>query len=235
MSRQEARASRWSKLTPLTPTPHTEMAPPPLTQVTPTIQDIYRIVREVEGKRVEAKYLTTGASNAFGTSAFTYSSVVDVPQGSTDSQRIGDVVEPERLHFECHFQSQVASGNSDEVIRLVIFQWKPQFSLQPPTSTVLFKNDPFSTSITPFSEFIKDARSSFIVLYDKKIVMIPKTERQGVALAFHVKLSRALKDIQYVAGSTTDATNKIFICSACTTSVTPPTFTWRSQFEYWDQ
>jgi len=87
----------------------------------------------------EAKYLISGATNVFGTAAYTYSSVVDVPQGTGDSARIGDVLEPARLHFVIHLVRNPATSNVDEVIRIVIFQWRPQFSLQPPTSAVFGK------------------------------------------------------------------------------------------------
>jgi len=229
------RTQRFAKLQPLYPSSETEKVQPDKL-VLITHSDVQKMITSALNKDREAKYLISGATNVFGTAAYTYSSVVDVPQGTGDSARIGDVLEPARLHFVIHLVRNPATSNVDEVIRIVIFQWRPQFSLQPPTSAVLWKNDPIASAVTPFSEWIKDARSSFIVLYDRRFVMtgLTATTEGARVITFHVNLRRALKQLQYVAGSTTDATNKIFIGTCSSTATTPPVLTWRAQFSYWD-
>jgi len=234
-SRSQLRAARFAKLQPLYASADTEKVNPDKL-VLITHSDVQHMITAALRRDREAKYLTSGGTNVFGTTSFTYSSVCDVPQGTGDSARIGDVLEPFRLHFILHLVRNPATSNVDEVIRIVVFQWKPQFSLQAPTSNVLWKNDPIASAVTVFSEWIKDARSSFIVLFDRRVLMtgLTATTEGARAIAFHVHLRKALKEVQYVAGSTTDATNKIFIGTASSTATTPPVLTWRAQFSYWD-
>lgn len=229
-------------LIPLVPTANTEFAKVPEQKLEYiTREEIRHMIDKAVAAVQEPKYLLASGTNAFGSVTYTYSSLTDVPQGNTDVTRIGDFIQPRHIHLTINIVRNPATANVGEVLRIVVFQFLPQFSLQPPTSNVLWKNDPSTGNITPFSEWIKDASSSIRILYDSihhprvnVMTGLTATTEGYKELSFHVSLDRAIKHIQYVNGSTTDATNKIFIGTCSNTNTTPPSLTWRSQFTFWD-
>jgi len=100
--------------------------------------------------------ITVGGSAYFQATPFLISSI---SQGSLDTNRIGDVVKPTHIHFalNAYYSSVIA------VVRLIIFEWRVDTNVLPPTLTYLLEDVSYPTT----SEFSRDNKEKYRVLFDK--------------------------------------------------------------------
>jgi hypothetical protein len=184
----------------------------------------------------EKKYLMTGSSGACTVSP-AWISCTDVPQGTTDSSRIGDNIRIRSIHLKLEFVKNIAMVGVVDYCRIMVIQTHSQFSVAPPTNSQLFLNDPIAAAIDYRSEWIVDGRSTFTVLYDHVITLpgIPTNDKAAFRREFFAPVRRAKKQIQFINASTTDAAGKIFIGVCSNLSATNiPNYAWTTKFNYDD-
>lgn len=198
-------------------------------------QEVSRIARTMVIRQAEKKYITTGAFGATS-AAYQITSLCDIPQGLTDSNRVGDAVR--LLSMECFLsvEANLLSGLVAHYVRVKIFQFMPQFSVAPPSGTNTQLNDPIPTAVTHRSPWIVDGREMIKPLHDEIIVIGNPTSGTPSAMAklFNVNFAPAKKEIEYLAGSTTDGWGKIFFGIISSSGTTPPNFAFTSKLVYTD-
>jgi len=203
-----------------------------------TKQQVRQMIRSERG-RDEIKYVTTGITLTFASATLQITSVSDIAQGTTDITRIGDKLRPKALSLKLSIVRNPLTSNIVEFVRVCVIQWHPQFSLQPPTATTLFLNDPATATITPFSEWIVDGRSAFVVLFDKLFTMTGLTATTEGALAYFTNVRTTNTPIEFINASATDALHKYYVLYICQTlnvaNTTPPTIVLRTKLDFDDQ
>jgi len=132
-----------------------------------------------------------------------------VPQGSTVSTREGDRIEPTKLivNFDLHYPTI-----NDAVFRLIIFQWKPDNSIDVPSAAkILSITGTIYAHLSPYVQ-TSTLRSKFKVLYDKTFA-----NKNGViddVQHYEVDITKfASKYITYTVGSTVSGKNQIYALS----------------------
>jgi len=132
-----------------------------------------------------------------------------VPQGSTDTSRDGDVIIVKRLKFAhsfryCGTNTTTNLSTAENVVRLIVFTWKPFFSDVAPVVSAILQY--YGAAYGPLSALAHDNRNQFTILFDKTFVL------DGFASPFKVvKADLKLNHkIQYKAGSSTNSAGGIF-------------------------
>jgi len=117
-------------------------------------------LRERHVPLAQLKYFDTAYSGGV-TTAPTYFSVSLVPQGVSQSQRIGDFIIAERFEVRGNF----VQTNSDIIssTRLLLFNWLPNTAVLLPGSTSILEN-PGSVTINSFYNY--EGRQEYIVRHD---------------------------------------------------------------------
>lgn len=151
-------------------------------------------------------------------------SLSDVAQGDADTNRDGDQLSLTSIEF----RGYIATGDTTNVLRFIIFQWYPNDSFYPPTASDILLTAA-SGFISPYSH---DGRFQFKILYDRSFSM--STNWQPY-LTFHKYVTKGFRrKIQYNAGGTTGV-NKIYLLLVSDSSAAPhPTISYYSKLNYRD-
>lgn len=182
---------------------------------------------------MERKSFFAGASITAGTT-YVISSVSDIPQGQTDVTRIGDSLQVKNLHLQFIVAPAVAAALVGYV-RVCVFQFTQQFSVNPPTGANTRQADPIG-GVTHLSPWIVDGRAAIRPLYDQMFVL-PDNGVAGqypIYINQRINLSSAKKTITYNNASTTDAWDKIYIGAVSNLAANFPTVRWLTQLDYTD-
>jgi hypothetical protein len=88
-----------------------------------TKQLVRKEVKAMLNQNIMIKYLDSGLLNQNVTAGGAVSALVNVPQGDTQSQRVGDVIFMSRMEFT--FSLEMANADIYATSRIIIFQWFP--------------------------------------------------------------------------------------------------------------
>lgn len=126
-----------------------------------------------------------------------------VPQGTADSQRVGDEIKLKKL--ELFLQYSIASTSRDTMFRAILFRWKQvdNVGVSPVTGDVC------GGILNAYSH---DNRSIVKVLYDSGVRHISDTGNRGLDIHKWINLRQSRIDFQ-LAG--TSGTNHIYLWLAC--------------------
>lgn len=194
-------------------------------------------------KASELKYLSMGNAYApTGTNQFV--SLTDVPQGTTDSARIGDSLTPVSLHIKYQWESSIARAVPSEYLRIYVFQWFPNSVNLAPSGALMFQNDPYAGVVNFRSnlsiDYTAKHAAQFRVIYDKTHCMcgygtstVWNTSMAGI-ISVNISLASVRKTIQYTAASTTDAAGKLYFGYIGSTGTNQCTLTLNSEFHFRD-
>lgn len=160
-----------------------------------------------EHKFLDNVYATPLAIDYAGYAPF---SVSDVPQGTSDTTRVGDQIVPISLEysFMCYYNIINTTTNlnsSMNYLRILIFRWKPFYADVVPTCAKVFTYT--GTKYSAVAPLTHDAINQFDVLLDKSICLDGITHPQKLIKGLiHLK-----SPIQYKAGSTTNGSGGIYL------------------------
>jgi hypothetical protein len=170
---------------------------------------------------LETKYFDTifSASNV-DYAGYTPFSLTDVPQGSSDTSRDGDTLLVKKLTYCVVFTYNATNTTtnlaaSQNVMRFVIFIWKPFFADVAPTAAKVFTYT--STAYSAMGPLTHDGIAQFTVLHDEVFMLdgfsAPNRIRRGV-----IDIN---KKVQYKAGSTTNSAGGIYVAVMSNASAAP--------------
>lgn len=176
---------------------------PHVPQIKPS-RRLKRVIRKVvQGqlvKQVETKYSEfTATASGFDFSGVIYS-LTDIAQGATDQTRNGDELLPTSLDI----RMQLVAGDATQAARFMIVRWLP-YTTGAPSITAILQGT--GSALAPYQSFYHDQRDQFEVLMDKFI----KLDTYHPTFNVRKRLKLAKKMVKYTAGSTTNASNKLFV------------------------
>lgn len=160
------------------------------------------------GQELEKKYFdtfTNSGSNLDWTGLVPIS-LTDIPQGSSDTSRDGDKIQVTSLEWSFFFKYNGSGtlSSTENVVRLLIFAWKPFVSdVAPTVGKVLTYTGTYYSAEGPLTH---DGRGQFVILLDTCFVL-NGINAANMLVKQKLKYSHA---IQYKAGSTTNASGGIF-------------------------
>lgn len=149
-------------------------------------------VKKEINKRIETKYAER-LVNIGGSSFNDFGSVSEImpsiPQGITDSNRVGDKITLTSLSFRI----SLASVNPHSYCRIIVFQWKD--------STIPVSNDILFPTLEWNGYYSKDKRERFNVLMDKTYTLVSGDYRPVLTFYKKVPLKYCRKTLQYISGA----------------------------------
>lgn len=153
---------------------------------------VKRFVKKQINVTKEHKYFDTSFNLQTIPIAGNVDQLSTVPQGNTDTTRVGDKILPTSL--EMNFQFVAVPADVTNYIRHIVFRWKPNtVSVTPAVASILAYA---GTAQSPASPYYHDGRNQFEILYDKMYTFdaynITKVIKETVPLA--------RKTVNFVAG-----------------------------------
>lgn len=165
-----------------------------------------RTVRKIVEKRIrrdtEVKYADFNDSGTGVDFSGTFIRVTNIAQGDSDTTRDGDKLTPVYLNVKW----KVGVGDSTNIMRVIIFQWKQNILSISPTQAYLLAQT--GSALSPISPYNWDTRSNFRVLKDFKVTVDSVNKPQVVGRTF-LKLNK-LEKVAFDAGGT-NGNNQIYI------------------------
>lgn len=150
-------------------------------------------VAKVLNKKVEKKYFDTNNAGVL-TNVSALNKLTGVPQGTTDSQRVGDKLTLKNLQYTL----QMVGSDSYNRFRITIIRWNRDDNADVPTSGRIYQN----LGLTIHSPFNFDSlrKGDFTVLHDKVYYTVLN---QSNALKDIKKYIKVGSGINFNAGGTT--------------------------------
>lgn len=158
-----------------------------------------RFVKNTLAKRVEYKYHTAYYVPSSIPNNGLITNLVDIPQGVLDTERIGDQIRLATITF----RYVVTVGDSFNFLRLIIFQFKANNSLNPGVSAILN-----GTSPTYLSQYSVDNNQIFQILYDRTHRL--DTDDPAKVVIGKCNMKYCKRKLQFQAGSNTIGTGMIY-------------------------
>ncbi len=164
-----------------------------------TKQQVKSMINSKINLSLEHKYFVGNVSN-FTDSTGNVVNMTAIPQGDTDLSRDGDACTFSRLDV----RGVVYGADTTNMIRLVLFQWKPQST---PTLGLIFQDLATWGPITPLTH---DTRDQYHVL-DDRLLATSLNGPNAVSFDFSVPKNRLLKQQCRFQGGTTTGSNLIYL------------------------
>jgi len=192
------------------------------------VKEVHRIIKNDRRLERELKYLlivdqTYGAITYNGTDFV--QCVTQVPQGDTDSERDGDQITLNSLDFRVGIKTGTTTPT---FLRVILFQWKPNTT--PLYTSILL--DQHNTSNAPHTQYNHDQRQQYKILYDTLIEV--DTVAHPAHCVHHVCISGFSPRQQFVAGSTTVATNMLYVLAVADVAANGPQVVFSSKLTFYD-
>lgn len=176
-------------------------------------REVKVMVKSMISSKKELKYfdVVSGTNSTIDWNGSTPTSITDIPQGVSDTNRIGDGVFPVRLRYSVLFKyNQVNTttnlANSCSLLRMLIVRWKPFFTdVAPTVAKIMTYTGTFYAVQAPLTN---DGIDQFTVLADRRVVL-DGISQANVELTGTIKLKNP--SIDYKAGSTTNQSNGIYV------------------------
>lgn len=177
---------------------------------------VARIAKRVVISKLEHKYRDFNINAGFTLDSSTNAQIVsisDVPQSagaSSDITRIGDQITPTSTEvtmlIKAPANDSMAGTIESAVVRCIVFRWHPLVvagTSFPVLADIFTQTAVFGAALGPLNH---DKRNLFNVLYDRTITVY--NTRPAVPIKVMIPLKP--KPIKFIAGSTTDASEKLF-------------------------
>jgi hypothetical protein len=200
-------------------------------------QEVSKIVQKNFSKRVELKYYTFGAQPTVTSGAPVITSLSDIAQGDTDITRNGDRLNMIRLELRYIMKVNLSNLIPANIVRVIIFQWLPNDGTAAPTVSNILTPDGFTGTFTVLSAHNHDGRDMYRIVYDHCHVIVGTgtiySQASGICVDKVVSLAAAIKHVQF-NGSTTNATNKLFVLFLTDATVNQPFVYWNTKLYFRD-
>lgn len=169
-------------------------------------------VKKIVSKEEELKYFLAAQNGVAITSTAAIVPLSSIPQGISDTQRVGDALEYKNLEVRMF----LSIGNPTNLVRIIFFQWFPT-ATTPIATNILLTG--YTGSIDTTSTYSHDYRHDFKVLKDLFCplignltvpVLAPAVYTDTTIRVFHFHLRGFRKQVQF-AGGTTQGSNQLYV------------------------
>jgi len=191
-------------------------------------REIKKLAKRLDQVMLELKYFSL-ADDSYNSISYNgtdfVQTITNVPQGDTDSTRDGDQITLHTIEFRLSIK---VSTTTPAFLRIIMFQWKP--NTIPVYANILF--DKHNTSNAPMASYQHDFRQMYNILYDTLIEV--DTVAHPAHCVHHLQMKGFSPKIQYTAGSTTVATNMIYVIAVSDVLAAGPQVVFYSKVTYYD-
>jgi hypothetical protein len=139
--------------------------------------------------------------------------ISQIPQGVTDSERVGDEAILTSIEFRLGIK---VSTTTPVFLRVICFQWHP--TSVPSYASILL--DQHNTSFAPLTQYQHDTKQMYTILSDDLVSL--STVWTPVQQVYRVITRGFRKTIQYQAGSSSTATNMVYVMAVSDVSSAGP-------------
>jgi len=202
-----------------------------------------RGVQRLIDRNTELKYFQYNSTATNVTTTATLTGIpFDVPQAttsSTDVVRIGDAI---KLKSSLDFRYTVFVGDTTNLVRVMIIQWKAQSTAAPfPTAADILLAGP-SGAVDVHSHYSHDERFNIGFLYDKVHSMVgdagaattPYTTSSQITVNKRISLRRAAKNVQYRGGGGQGINRLFLLYVSDSNAVAHPTIVYATKMKFTD-
>jgi len=170
--------------------------------------------------KVEVKYFDVlSLANSIGAGS-TLFPLCQVPQGATQSERVGDFILPRKLLF--NFTLYTVNSDIVTTLRMIFFRWVPSTGLSVPVVADILQSPAASNVLSHFNFNLQD---NYEILLDWQIdqagvpaapTVTSNIGRTGMSIKLGSK-----REIEFALGSSSGMTNQIYLMMLSDSSVTP--------------
>jgi hypothetical protein len=189
----------------------------------PDANMVRSLIKAEFAKNEEVKAFVVSANATTIDYSGSVTSLSDVAQGDTDSDRDGDSLTVKALEFRYN----VVCADSNNAMRCIGFMWRPNISTPTPSNVLYALPGTISAPFTPFSI---DYKEQFVVLWDN----LHQLSSASATSACAVELHKFNHKIQYIAGSTVGSFKLFVLFVSDSAAASHPTTTWQSRLLYYD-
>lgn len=205
----------------------------------PYSRQMRKIAKSVLTGQQEHKYFdikgTVSANLTKTTADGTLTPLAQIPQGDIDSTRDGDECVVKRLRMKMHFACDQNLYGAHA--RIIIFAWKPAYGAYPPVSASILNAT--GDAFLPFYMTNRDLRSQYKIIYDRSFDFIGNLSANTYQTSksdYNININIPFKShkIQWVAGSTTNQMNGLYMLVYSDTATQLGTLAYVSRVEFTD-
>jgi len=128
---------------------------------------VSKIAKNVVSRKIETKYIDSTYNSGFDTTGTIQILSNIITQGVTDSDRVGDKCEMKSLAM----RGYASYGDTVNIMRVILFQWKPSSTTAPVITDIL-------QTVHRFSHYNHDKKALYRVLYDTTFNLNDTNRRQ---------------------------------------------------------
>jgi hypothetical protein len=182
---------------------------------------VKQMIHSTLGNTLEDKYsdIVFNASN-IDYAGYAPFSLTDMAQGTTDTSRVGDTILAKKLTASVFFTYNATNTTtnlaaSQNLMRFVIFVWKPFFADVAPTAAKVFTYT--STAYSAMGPLTHDGIDQLVILHDELFALDGFVNPNRIR-RFSIPLNRK---IQFKAGSSTNQAGGIYCTFMSNASAAP--------------
>jgi len=191
-------------------------------------REIRKLAKRLDKVMLELKYFAL-ADDSYGSISYNGTDFIQpittIPQGDTDNTRDGDQVTLHSIEFRLSIK---ISTTTPTFLRVIMFQWKP--NTIPVYAQILL--DKHNTSNACMSMYQHDSRQMYNILFDTLVEV--DTVSHPAHCVHHLQMKGFAPKIQYTSGSTTVATNMIYVLACSDVLTAGPQVIFYSKVTYYD-
>lgn len=152
-------------------------------------------VKRIMGAVMEKKHHTSTFSTSSVSSTATLTNISAVTQGDSDTSRDGDQIYLKNIDFRAY----LTRADTSNLVRLIVFQWRPSTQLATPTAATILENYAGDGTLDLVRHWNYDNKRNFKVLYDRLITLNEDIANRTVKFNLNKSL---IKKIQFDNGGT---------------------------------
>jgi len=186
-------------------------------------------VKQQIHKNVETKWYELGQTPTGVDWNGAITRLTSVPQGTTDSQRVGDKLTIRGIHIKY----QITTGDSTQLFRVLVVQWKPNTNLITPGVATLLTGVTLGTVNAPLANYVWDYTNQWSILYDK-MHRLDAVSKPNVINMKRVNIKYAKKVVEFFAAGI-EGSNHVYMVMVSDSGAGPhPTIAYQTRVLYDD-
>jgi len=184
-------------------------------------------VKAVGAQREVKAWLASSAGIPIDWDGLVSQSLITPSQGNADQDRDGDRIRLKSLEM----RGEVVVASSTNVLRIIVFKWKPDTSQDVPTPAKILEGFYVGQPLAPFSpyRFDKSHRNKFQVLADRTITV----DQTDILKTFIIK-KKLSGNVNFNPGGSQGSNQLFVLCISDDGVVSHPSFRWVSEVMYTD-
>lgn len=128
------------------------------------------------------------------------------------------------------FGYDLTVADSSNIVRVIVFQWKPSTTLVVPTIGDIITAS--TTTIATLSQYVWDFKSQYTILYDRRHIL--STDFPRIQVRRFINLKYAKKEVECYNATTAGSSHIYYIAISDSTAATHPVMQMYSRLTFED-